>query len=50
MIKYFSTCCGAPPYLNNIDLELCDDCKENCEFEVNNDDELYEQFLNLSGI
>lgn len=49
-MKYFSPCCGAPPYLNNIDLKLCDDCKKNCKFEINNDDELYEQFLNLSGI
>lgn len=49
-MEYFSTCCGAPPYLNNIDLEQCDDCKKNCVFERNDDDELYEQFLNLSGI
>lgn len=49
-MNYFSDCCGAPPYLNNIDLERCSDCKENCEFEQNNDDELYQQFLNLNGI
>jgi len=47
-MNYFSNCCGAPPYLNNIDLGRCGDCKENCEFE--DEDELYEQFLNLNGI
>ena len=30
--EYFSNCCGAAPLYNNIDIQRCSDCKENCEF------------------
>jgi len=38
MPNLVSNCCGANPWLNNINLERCGDCLENCEFI--NEDEL----------
>jgi len=35
---YISDCCGASPWLGNVDMGRCGDCKENCEFL--NEDEL----------
>tara|TARA_B100001063_G_scaffold44498_1_gene38284 strand:- start:460 stop:567 length:108 start_codon:yes stop_codon:yes gene_type:complete len=33
MTELVSNCCGASPWLGDIDSERCGDCKENCEFE-----------------
>jgi len=33
-MSLISVCCGATPYLGNTDYGRCSDCKENCEFEV----------------
>ena len=38
MSYYISECCGASPWLDNIDLGRCGDCKECCDFL--NEDEL----------
>jgi len=37
-MSYVSDCCGASPYLGDIDYERCGQCKEWCEFI--NEDEL----------
>jgi len=33
-MSFISNCCGATPYLGNTDYGRCSDCKENCEFEI----------------
>ena len=30
--EYFSNCCGAAPFFNNIEHQRCSECVENCEF------------------
>jgi hypothetical protein len=34
-MSFISDCCGATPYLGSTDYGRCSDCKENCEFEIN---------------
>lgn len=42
----FSTCCGAPPYLDNwheeggITFGICSACGEHCEFEGEEDERI----------
>jgi len=33
MTELVSNCCGARPWLGEIESEICGDCKEHCEFE-----------------
>ncbi len=33
MTELLSNCCGARPWLGEIESERCGDCKEHCEFE-----------------
>ena len=33
-MSLISVCCGATPYLGSTDYGRCSDCKENCEFEI----------------
>lgn len=41
---YSSNCCGAEMSPSYRDMEICPDCKEHCEVEVEEVDDLVEQY------